>query len=369
MPIKKNSIERERGGEREREQERERERRTSTDNAAKKVVAAEKIATTIKAKPLPLVLLRKPQAPPAAATGYQGTAKKPSSSVASSAGRDLASVSATTSSYFRPPTVSNGVHAEVTAQKPGSSLTARKTNLVSKAVFGNAFVDGTKRKRRIGLESSMVDPTKDKRHFNKLRFCNLAAKKSRDKAEGAPDPSKVTNQLFPISKGPENPKNTARTSSISSEGDVSPVAVAVPIVVNTATTTPTEESSSGTMKKKRKTVRFLADDDDDDDLFISEPLQIEPANELPERMEEYGAEPANKRPRISGEARDAAVTSQGATKKLSLTDYHSRTPASAVFKKRVVFGPSNSSQVDVHFTGFPRDLTQHGLPGSWARMS
>lgn len=223
-------------------------------------------------QPQPQPQLSRPQNRLPSATGYQGTARKSSSTNTTGA-----------------PTASLQSSSSLAAKFGGGKkiLTAKRSVKPAPGV-GNVFTSGTIRKRRQKLGEAMVDPSKEPKAFQRQRIVRKAELQSRSKADAAvPDISLLKKVLFDPSQGPP-PKRSSRdvqTPASGSESRTSTLATSISDIAQgsagsfmqidgpvTGQETSTLNEKGPPRKKPRKSVRFF---EDDDPRLVDEPMQID----------------------------------------------------------------------------------------------
>ncbi|KAK3321465.1 hypothetical protein B0T19DRAFT_360909 [Cercophora scortea] len=269
------------------------------------------------------------------ATGYQGTARRPVRSLATT------TTTSTLATAGLPKSTATG---RVTKPASSNGLKAKKTAL-TKQPTGNIFSGGRRRKSRAGLSDVMSDTTKEPKMFSRARYMRLAEKGARDKEDRPPDITNIA--TFEITKGPPGDRK------ISTE-------VAAPLISSNQEPPPVEPkpvavvTEMGLEKKKRKSVRFL-DNDDAPSAQEPEPMDIDsPSNEP-------SPPPPNQptaRPRLRSPP-PADLENLGTTKaRLSLAEYRSKVLTQSSDKKLVL---GESAPIEATFNGLPRDLPQQWL--------
>ena len=218
---------------------------------------------------------------PANATGYQGTARGPSTT----AGTRVPATSQANASRTGGPSLAVRV-ASTTGVGSLGGMMARKTVVPSKghgkAVSANVFQGGKTRKAPNPLEDAAIDPSKDAKHFRRQRIARLSEKRSRDREDKAPEASILRGTLFDISKGQQVNGKTLSTASGAGKYDALMTAKAASVEIISDDDTSTAPSamrpalkkqSTGLMGGRKKSVQFAAEEDEL--LFSSEPMVLD----------------------------------------------------------------------------------------------
>lgn len=290
-------------------------------------------------------------------TGYQGSARRPSTTQSKPTPRkpDLPAV--------RPSSTSSGV-TTAASSLTRKSITAKKSGQAPISTV-NIFTGGKKRAARQHLGSTMVDSSKGPKFFTKARIRRKAELRSRENDDRPPDPSQV--MLFNISQPPP-PKQTQRQQDdsdslfVSNTDDPRPLTEVMTSAGLRRSSTAASEPRSALAKrsslcldgdrpkKKAKAVRFTGADDQP---FVSEPMDIVELKRPSTRMR--SPPPLLVSPSPPPQPAPKA--------RLSLADYYSRTVQSV--RKRIVLAPRNQI-LDVTFSDIPKDasreLDQQWLP-------
>ncbi|KAK4101403.1 hypothetical protein N658DRAFT_59617 [Parathielavia hyrcaniae] len=213
-------------------------------------------------------------------TGYQGTAKRRPSKLATGAlseskPRPTTSFPSSTSTAGPSPKSSSGARKPLTAKKSMAQPT------------GNIFTGGKVRKPRASLIEAMSDPTKAPQHLNKHRFLRKAELASRGKEDLPPmDPSQLdlieARTMQPIRKQSSGASFVLSPTQLSPQQAVPPTPEYRP-AQSSVTLRPRpalRDSDAAHPAKKQKTVRFESQKsvrivDEDDSLFVQEPEQMD----------------------------------------------------------------------------------------------
>ncbi|ROV92011.1 hypothetical protein VMCG_09556 [Cytospora schulzeri] len=287
----------------------------------------------------------------ASTTGYQGSARRPSTTQPKTTTRksDVPAV--------RPGSASNGATTP-TSNLTKKNITAKKSGQAPISTV-NIFTGGKKPAARQHLGSTMLDSSKGPKFFTKARLRRKAELRSRDNDDRPPDPSQV--MLFNISQPPP-PRQTSRQQDdndslfMSNTDDLRVQTELMPSAGLRRSSTAASEPKSALAKrssicmdgdrpkKKAKAVRFTGEDDQP---FVSEPMEID---ELPRPSTRMRSPPPSLRSPSSPPPPQPAPKAR-----LSLSDYYSRTVQSV--DKRLVLAPGNQS-LDVTLSGIPKDASR-----------
>ncbi|KAI1656503.1 hypothetical protein F4813DRAFT_126967 [Daldinia decipiens] len=259
-------------------------------------------------------------------TGYQGTARKPSTDTKKASNQTTTNSTSKAPSSL-PPKMSSSLankfsgkrHTATRTQPQPAALPARKTNV---------FVGGKERKKRASLGDVMDDPSKTPKAFNSMRVMNIAKKRGIERMDGA---------HLDISSIP------ASFIVTNARSPVTPIANA-PIVQSPTAISPSGMNITTPTLKAKKSVRFTgAQNDASEDtpmggatddgvgLVVDSPMDIDHPPETPDSLKVHPS------------------------RKLSLTNYQERGQTQVVLRT-AVFGKGGSEPIQVLFCGITRQL-------------
>ncbi|KAI2467663.1 hypothetical protein F4781DRAFT_401244 [Annulohypoxylon bovei var. microspora] len=301
-------------------------------------------------------------------TGYQGTARKPSTGT--SAGSSKVSMSKASNQKAptkTPAKVPAKAPAPVptTASKPSPGMPPKLTSSLANK-FGvkkhtatrtrpqqnvppartkNVFVGGKERKKRASLSDVMNDPSKAPRAFNSMRVMNIAKKRGIERNEVAhPSLSSIPPSF--IITNDRNPRpNTGQTKANAPSALSAPSAPPEPppLVQSPTAISPSNTTSTLPVPKAKKSVRFTEAQD-----VVSEDIpMVDAADNVVDRTA-GGLDGVNHPPESPGSARAFPPA-----RKLSLASYQERSQVQVV-AKAAVFGKAGSEPVRVLFSGISR---------------
>lgn len=296
---------------------------------------------------------REPTVP--TSTGYQGTARKASSSARSMPSHNPFTTASRTANKTNP------AHPEPDMKKARRSAGEKTT---CRTATGNVFISGKKVQTRPKFTDAMVDPTKEARLFHNYQTTRKAELKIRDIADKAPGNIRQLG-LFNISTG------VAETHTPNASGSGKTPVEASPVQERRSSLEVTKSSlkkltyseafdndkpQGERLRKKSRSVHFTgetpssehlkpgfshnpkdsssvseheASDSNDGELFVGGPsrgLPLRPSNTL---------------------------ATDSTPKKILLRDALSRNRTQTV-RKRIILGPADSQEVDVVFDDVPR---------------
>ncbi|KAF3348782.1 Mitochondria fission 1 protein [Verticillium dahliae VDG2] len=296
---------------------------------------------------------REPTVP--TSTGYQGTARKASSSARSMPSHNPFTTASRTANKTNP------AHPEPDMKKARRSAGEKTT---CRTATGNVFISGKKVQTRPKFTDAMVDPTKEARLFHNYQTTRKAELKIRDIADKAPGNIRQLG-LFNISTG------VAETHTPNASGSGKTPVEASPVQERRSSLEVTKLSlkkltyseafdndkpQGERLRKKSRSVHFTgetpssehlkpgfshnpkdsssvseheASDSNDGELFVGGPsrgLPLRPSNTL---------------------------ATDSTPKKILLRDALSRNRTQTV-RKRIILGPADSQEVDVVFDDVPR---------------
>ncbi|KAI1649486.1 uncharacterized protein F4817DRAFT_330523 [Daldinia loculata] len=271
-------------------------------------------------------------------TGYQGTARKPSTDTKKTSNQ-TASNSTSKAPSSLPPKMSSSLankfsgkrHTATRTQPQTATLPTRKSNV---------FIGGKERKKRASLGDVMDDPSKAPKAFNSMRVMNIAKKRGIERMDGAHlDISSIPPSFF-VTNDQRSRPNPGQTNASS---PVTPIANA-PIVQSPTAISPSGANITTPTLKAKKSVRFTGAQDDapedtpmggatDDGvgLVVDSPMDIEHPPGTPDSVKVHPS------------------------RRLSLATYQERGQTQVVLKT-VVFGKSGSEPIQVLFCGMTRQV-------------
>ncbi|KAI1381381.1 hypothetical protein F4677DRAFT_402843 [Hypoxylon crocopeplum] len=292
----------------------------------------------------------------ATASGYQGTARKPSTSMNSGAPADKAPSSTLKPSPTLPPKPQTSLankfagkqlRATRTRPQPAASSTARRTS--------NVFVGGKEPKKRASLGDIMGDPSKAPKSFSSMRVMNIAKKRGIEKNNAAvPDLSSIP-ASFLLTKDQKNRPKVDQTKS----KDPSTAPTPPSIVQSPTAMSPGDTSTVAPAPKAKKSVRFTGAED----ISPRDEPMSEAVNDVVDHIAS-GLDSGNDPPGDPVSA-TAPPTAPKGPRRLSLARYQERTQTQVV-AKATVFGKAGSESLKVLFCGISRQ-TQPWLSAFMAR--
>ncbi|KAI0850055.1 hypothetical protein F5Y00DRAFT_233492 [Daldinia vernicosa] len=276
--------------------------------------------------PIPSTPAQRPLKPTGTTmTGYQGTARKPSSTLKAPSSLPPKMSSSLANKF------SGKRHTATRTQPQPAALPTRKTNV---------FVGGKERKKRASLGDVMDDPSKTPKAFNSLRVINIAKKRGIERIDGAHLDISSIPTSFIVTNDQRSRPNPGQTNASS---PITPIANA-PVVQSPTAISPNDTSTTTPTLKAKKSVRFTGAQNDasedtpmggttDDGVgpVVHSPMDIDHPPETPDSVKVHPS------------------------RRLSLATYQERGQTQVVLKT-VVFGKSGSEPIQVLFCGIPRQV-------------
>ncbi|KAI1499433.1 hypothetical protein F5X99DRAFT_389932 [Biscogniauxia marginata] len=284
--------------------------------------------------PQPVISSTKTAGPGGTATGYQGTARKPSTTTNQHVARGVFSIAP-----GQKPKGPVSKPSSSTNKFAGKRLTATRTRPQPAAQrTSNVFIGGKQRRQRRSLADVMVDPTKAPKQFSTMRIRNIANKRAIDKSDATANFSSIPASFFLTNDGTVPKSKDPPTPSEAPSLTHSPVAISPMDTSNPATATAPAPAPA---PKVKKSVRFTEVEDDKPEDGGVDPLFDEPMD-----IDEPPAAPV------------ASTSHPTGLRKLSLTSYQERGHTQVV-SRTVMFGPDSSQELRVMFHGVVRHGVTH----------
>ncbi|KAI1780623.1 hypothetical protein F4818DRAFT_396282 [Hypoxylon cercidicola] len=263
-------------------------------------------------------------------TGYQGTARRPSSSSGPASKRPPT----------LPPTLSSSLANKFSGKKHTATRTQPKP---TPGGVGNVFAGGKQRKKRTNLADVMDDKSKAPKAFNSMHVMNIAKKRGKERNEQVHlDLSQIPTS-FLLTKNKNNRPNEDQTTAGSPLAPPGSSAM----VESPTLMSPGGVSTAVPTLKSKKSVRFTGAPD----IMPEDVPMVDVVDDVTNTLINEQDSTTHS---STGSGSSGPPT---APRKLSLTNYHERSQTQAI-QKTAVFGKVGSQSVRVLFSG----ITRQGQP-------